>query len=172
MVGVDFDLALGINLSAIDIFQYIDWSLILLLLLLVVFMFVCALCAFLGSLLPISSAVAFLLWFVRNMIDFCWCCSFIRLLFFVDQVLVCVRWLFWYLSECVCVSAGFNHFQCLYFVLHRYHCCYCFSSYCCCIIFICIACYFLHIYIYVHLVRSNKLESEKESTLCIQSFSI
>lgn len=26
IVGVDFDLALGINLSAIDIFRYTDWS--------------------------------------------------------------------------------------------------------------------------------------------------
>lgn len=47
------------------------------------------------------SVEACLLWFIRNMIDFCWCCSFAGLSVrsFVDQVLVCVRWLFWYLSE-------------------------------------------------------------------------
>lgn len=115
MVGVDFDLALGINLSAIDIFRYIDWSLILLLLLLrlllVVFMFVCGLFRFFRFL-------------VAYLCCCCGCCcsfavirwkhdwllstllfSFVRLFSpsLIDQVLVCVRWLFWYLSLSLCV---------------------------------------------------------------------
>lgn len=84
MVGVDFDLALGINLSAIDIFRYIDWSL----------MFVAVVCVCMFTFVYLLFVRSFAFFVVvslracaylvcmfavihsKNMIDFrCWCCS-------------------------------------------------------------------------------------------------
>lgn len=94
MVGVDFDLALGINLSAIDIFRYIDWSLILLLHVRRWQPF------FLPLSLPVGYCWVHVSFVLLTWIRETWLIFVVVVLVsirLVDRVLVCVRWLFWYL---------------------------------------------------------------------------
>lgn len=116
MVGVDFDLALGINLSAIDIFRYIDWSLILLL----------HVRRWLPFFLPLSLPLGYcwvhvsfvLLTWIRET----WLIFVVVVLVsirLVDRVLVCVRWLFWYLMLVLTIfSVRIVFWNVLFLVFH------------------------------------------------------